>query len=215
MAGGDDDNDGDLDILLTGYSSDGVARVYRNDGPAPGAGWNFVDIGVALTGVFYSSVAWGDYDNDGDLDILFTGADSSFNPVARVYRNDGGGFVAISAPLTGVASSSVAGGDYDNDGDLDILLTGVDNSNNPVARLYRNEDRADLALTKIFLLLGEPIAEKMYSPVREPVKPLRWHRSLDHSAGMVNPASASLHGCCGHSPRAEGRTSISLANKRR
>ena len=104
VAWGDYDNDGDLDILLTGYSSDGVARVYRNDGPAPGAGWNFVDIGVALTGVFYSSVAWGDYDNDGDLDILLTGADSSFKPVARVYRNDGGGFVAISAPLTGVSS---------------------------------------------------------------------------------------------------------------
>jgi predicted nucleotidyltransferase len=97
VAWGDHDNDGDLDILLTGYSSDGVARVYRNDGPAPGAGWNFVDIGVALTGVFYSSVAWGDYDNDGDLDILLTGADSSFKPVARFYRNDGGGFVAISA----------------------------------------------------------------------------------------------------------------------
>ena len=147
VAWGDDDNDGDLDILLTGYSSDGVARVYRNDGPAPGAGWNFVDIGVALTGVFYSSVAWGDYDNDGDLDILLTGADSSFNPVARVYRNDGGGFVAISAPLTGVASSSVAWGDYDNDGDLDILLTG-DSNGEPVARLYRNEDCADLARVK-------------------------------------------------------------------
>ena len=25
---------------------------------------------IALTGVYYSSVAWGDYDNDGDLDIL-------------------------------------------------------------------------------------------------------------------------------------------------
>jgi uncharacterized repeat protein (TIGR01451 family) len=147
VAWGDHDNDGDLDILLTGYSSDGVARVYRNDGPAPGAGWNFVDIGAPLTGVFYSSVAWGDYDNDGDLDILLTGADSSFKPVARVYRNDSGGFVAISTPLTGVSFSSVAWGDYDNDGDLDILLTG-DNNGEPVAKVYRNEDCADLALAK-------------------------------------------------------------------
>jgi uncharacterized repeat protein (TIGR01451 family) len=151
VAWGDADNDGDLDILLTGYSSDGVARVYRNDGPAPDAGWNFVDIGVALTGVFYSSVAWGDYDNDGDLDILLTGADSSFNPVARFYRNDGGVFVdsgVADGALPGVGSGSVAWGDYDNDGDLDILLTGTDSSNNPVAKVYRNEECADLAVAK-------------------------------------------------------------------
>ncbi len=33
----------------------------------------FTDIGAGLTGVCYGSVAWGDYDNDGDLDILLTG----------------------------------------------------------------------------------------------------------------------------------------------
>ena len=33
----------------------------------------FTDIAAGLTGVSGSSVAWGDYDNDGDLDILLTG----------------------------------------------------------------------------------------------------------------------------------------------
>jgi uncharacterized repeat protein (TIGR01451 family) len=42
----------------------------------------------------------------------------------------------------------VAWGDYDNDGDLDILLTGADSSGNPVAKVYRNEECADLALAK-------------------------------------------------------------------
>ncbi len=42
--------------------------MYRNDG-----GGVFTDIGAALTGVYWSSVAWGDYDNDGDLDILLAG----------------------------------------------------------------------------------------------------------------------------------------------
>ena len=41
--------------------------VYRNTSGV------FVDIGAGLAGVNYGSVAWGDYDNDGDLDILLTG----------------------------------------------------------------------------------------------------------------------------------------------
>ncbi len=142
VAWGDYDNDGDLDILLTGANSSNtpVTKLYRNDGPAAGSGWNFVDSGVALTGVSSSSVAWGDYDNDGDLDILLTGYSS--DGVAKVYRNDGGVFVDSGQPMTPSPASfysSVAWGDYDNDGDLDILLTGADSSFNPVARVYRND----------------------------------------------------------------------------
>src|ERR1043165_5461385 len=76
----------------------------------------FTDIAAGLTGVANSSsVAWGDYDNDGELDILLTGKTSSAL-VSKVYRNDGGSFTDIAAGLTGVRYSSVAWGDYDNDG---------------------------------------------------------------------------------------------------
>ena len=45
--------------------------------------------------------------------------------ISRVYRNTSGTFTDISAGLTGCTYGSVAWGDYDNDGDLDILLTGI------------------------------------------------------------------------------------------
>ncbi|HUX77061.1 MAG TPA: FG-GAP-like repeat-containing protein [Anaerolineae bacterium] len=141
VAWGDYDNDGDLDILLTGVDSGFVpnALVYENRAGA------FVTDTVAsanLTGVYYSSVAWGDYDNDGDLDILLTGTPSGPNGVAYVYENTGSGFVtdiAASANLTGVYASSVAWGDYDNDGDLDILLTGQDSGGGRQALIYENQ----------------------------------------------------------------------------
>ena len=73
-------------------------------------------------------------------------AAAGVNTVADVYRNEGGVCVDIAAALTGVPYSSVAWGDYDSDGDLDILLTGATGS--PVTRLYRNEECADPALVK-------------------------------------------------------------------
>ena len=47
------------------------------------------DLAAGLLGVQYSSVAWGDYDNDGDLDILLTGEDASVTAISRVYQNGG------------------------------------------------------------------------------------------------------------------------------
>ena len=138
-AWGDYDNDGDLDILLTGWGGKSpgyfFSAVYRND-------WGtFTDIEAQLVGVALGAVAWGDYDNDGDLDILITGNDSPHTDISLVYRNDGGTFTDIGAELDGVWHGAGIWGDYDNDGDLDILLTGLGDSENPVARLYRNDGR--------------------------------------------------------------------------
>ncbi len=66
-------------------------------------------------------VAWGDYDNDGDLDLYL----ANYGQANKLFRNDGGGtFVdATSGPLGDAGSGTgVAWGDYDNDGDLDLYL---------------------------------------------------------------------------------------------
>ncbi|WP_423809261.1 FG-GAP repeat domain-containing protein, partial [Planktothrix agardhii] len=87
--------------------------------------FNFTEnTNISLTGVFYSSVTTADFDKDGDTDILLTGFDSSFNPISKIYSNNGsGGFSEnTNVSLTGVSSSSVTTADFDNDGDTDILL---------------------------------------------------------------------------------------------
>ena len=68
-------------------------------------------------------MAWGDYDNDGRLDLLLAGAGNS-----QLWRNTGSGFTNVTASaapsLSGVANSSLAWGDYDGDGRLDFALSG-------------------------------------------------------------------------------------------
>ena len=133
----DYDNDGLLDILLTGWTGSGNAtRIYHNDGNG-----TFHDISANLVAVSDSAVAWGDYDNDGRLDLLVAGRNDSYIPITKLYHNDGNGvFHDISAGLSNTAYGSVSWGDYDNDGRLDIILTGQDASNTQtIAAIYHND----------------------------------------------------------------------------
>ena len=134
---GDFDNDGDLDLLITGYTvleSMAIAKIYQNIGNDTFTYYT----SLISTGLFYGASAWGDYDNDGDLDILLTG-NTGYTFVSKIFRNENGSFVEqTSISLIGVERSSVAWGDYDNDGDLDILLSG-NTGYSAVSKIYRNE----------------------------------------------------------------------------
>ncbi len=67
--------------------------------------------------------AWGDYDNDGDLDIVAVG---TYQPHA-LYRNNGDGTFTNTAVQAGIADPRGGWGslfaDYDNDGYPDLYIT--------------------------------------------------------------------------------------------
>lgn len=91
--------------------------------------------GVGLPGELTESVAWGDYDNDGDQDLYLT-----VNGPNRLFRNDGGDTFTDVTVVAGVGhagfSVGCAFGDLDNDGDLDLFV--VSFSEGPDV-LYRND----------------------------------------------------------------------------
>jgi hypothetical protein len=136
----DYDRDGDLDVLLTGFGAGGpLTQIYRNNGgPNP----TFTNALLALPGIAYSAAAWGDYDNDGDPDLLLTGLNNAPASISitGIYRNSGGPnptFSDAGIALPAARDGSVAWGDYDNDGDLDFLITGYHQSD-WIVKLFRN-----------------------------------------------------------------------------
>jgi hypothetical protein len=155
---GDYDNDGLVDVLLAGTIQgatnipDGrFTRLYHNAG-----GGLFQDTGVAFPQLDNVSAAWGDYDNDGDLDLLISGrADGTNGPVnvTAVYRNDGcNHFTLLPTSLEPLAQGSVAWVDYDNDGALDIFVTGLRaDGTNWVSQLYHNNGDGTFSLAPVSL----------------------------------------------------------------
>ncbi len=132
-AWGDYDHDGDWDLLLSGFSDNGeITEIYRNEQG------NFAAAEAGLLGANRGAVAWGDYDHDDDLDILLTGViEADTTHVGKVYQNEGGSFVEVNASLPGARESSAAWGDYDNDGDLDIVLSGA-NAAGIFTKIFQN-----------------------------------------------------------------------------
>jgi hypothetical protein len=127
-AWGDYDNDSDPDLYVGNGFAPADNKLLRNDGSTL-----FTDVTTPpLDSLVTGAVAWGDYDDDGDLDLYAIGGSAN-----RLYRNDGAGVFTdvTTGPLGDTGSGKhTAWLDYDSDGDLDIYL--VNNGGN---KLFRND----------------------------------------------------------------------------
>ena len=145
----DYDNDGDTDIYV---ANDAVRNfLFRNDGGrfvdvASSAGAGFSGAGRPEAGM---GTDWGDYDNDGDFDIVVANFSHESN---TLYRNDGSGIFHDVSNEVGLAESSFKNltfgiffFDSDNDGDLDLF-----EANGHVL------DRVHLYKSKAHLTFAEP-----------------------------------------------------------
>jgi hypothetical protein len=120
----DYDGDGDLDLFVANETTSKLdfypSQLFRNDGDG-----TFTDVAreAGVTNDRYAKgAAWGDYDDDGDPDLFVSNIGEN-----RLYRNDGRGRFTDVAEQAGVAGDFRRTFvpwffDYDNDGDLDLLV---------------------------------------------------------------------------------------------
>ncbi len=124
---GDMDNDGDLDLFVTNTSGQNNF-FFLNDGDGT---FTEVTSGLLVSdGGHSSSSNWVDFDNDGDLDLYVCNDQSDAN---AMYINDGNGnFLKPENPLSADLGNSYSQGwsDFDNDGDLDLLVGNHSNESN-------------------------------------------------------------------------------------
>ncbi|MEI6456227.1 MAG: T9SS type A sorting domain-containing protein [bacterium] len=120
-------------------------------------GQSFEVYPTTLPGFQDCATSWGDFDKDGDLDLVISGILDSGSPVTRIYRNNSGQFDEMGANLPSLYGGSVAWGDYDNDNDLDLLLSGTDYYGEGATLLYRNDNGSfhSVDITVTGVALGE------------------------------------------------------------
>jgi hypothetical protein len=146
----DINNDGHLDAFSCHDIAPNV--YYMNDGSAnmnyyqSGTSGAYM-LGVTASGGNYASL-WTDMDNDGDLDMFIS---KCSGPPCELHRNDGNGvFTDISAQaginVTPIQTWSSAIADFDNDDDMDVIITASAGTH----KFFRNnKDTNSVAFTNI------------------------------------------------------------------
>ena len=184
-AWGDLDNDGHLDLFVGNFSHppdyQDRPQFLRNTGPPD---WHFEDMSTTAGLRWqesYASPALADFDNDGDLDLLFTTVYEGDRSV--LYRNDGGWrFTEVTGP-SGIVTErtyQAAWADFDNDGDLDLMSGG---------RLWRNDVASGHWLK---VRVGGP-GSGIGAQVRITIGGRTLTRQVESATGEGNQSEMTLH----------------------
>ena len=91
--------------------------------------------GTSIIPMVSSQHDWGDYDNDGDLDLLASGFSTTLGNITRLYENLGNDSFRMDSSFYNTDNLNFMWADFDNDGWLDILRP---NGSNDASKLYRN-----------------------------------------------------------------------------
>jgi gliding motility-associated-like protein len=147
FATADFNSDGILDVVVNGLQGLSTSETYNGPSEfivlAGGRNLAFTIQNTFISkGSYWGSVSAGDMDQDGLPDIVVNGTGNG-SARTTLFKNDHGlNFTEVSAGLIGTLLGDASLGDYDNDGDLDVLVTGSTDGgqSGALARVYRNKE---------------------------------------------------------------------------
>jgi enediyne biosynthesis protein E4 len=153
----DYDNDGDLDLYVTNGPQAGENNfLYQNNGD--GTFTKITSDVIVNDGKASDGSTWGDYDNDGDIDLFIANWWGHNN---LLYSNNGDGsftFESALAPSLGATYSETGSwGDYNNDGFLDLYV--CNSFNNLRNQLFQNNGDGTFTL----ITTGAIVTDQNYS----------------------------------------------------
>lgn len=159
----DYNNDGLLDIFATGVDFGSMgdfkhAIIYKNNGDK-----TFTESFIKnIPRVIYGDCSWGDFDNNGTLDLIYSGTTSGFaeHNITKIYKNVNNGceFVEISSQIPAVYNGTVKWVDVDNDGFLDVFYQGLNKDEQYDSGIFKNngnETFTKIENTSFYIIKGD------------------------------------------------------------
>lgn len=145
----DQDNDGDLDIVITGQNYNDITQqmlyIYENKPTG-------FELKQQFPGVIYSAIEVVDFNNDGKQDFVLTGVGSLEGSFSHLFTNNGT-FSRTNLPVPAVQNGNVKVFDFNNDNHLDLAILGIDYNGNNTFKIYENNNGI-LTLKEEFPALG-------------------------------------------------------------
>jgi hypothetical protein len=162
----DCNNDGEAEIIIVGEDINGLPKTYfyMNSG-----NYTFTVPSISINNLYDAYVEFVDINNDNKPDLFISGIDNSSNYYTRLYNN-----TSITSTLSFTLNSNfepvfgvnASWGDFDKDGDLDLLYSGINGLsryvvpgnpyNRDMIKLYRN-DNCGASFTEIDLYFSKSL----------------------------------------------------------
>lgn len=133
VMGVDYNNDGWQDVFITGSDT---TVLYENISAD-----SFKLTQMAFPSRSKSHASWGDYNNDNLIDLILCGLDESGMPRTQLFANQGSGdFSEIDFDIPDIYDGVVEFFDYNNDGILDLIISGKNQDEKPVTELFVGDE---------------------------------------------------------------------------
>nr|WP_320120389.1 FG-GAP-like repeat-containing protein [uncultured Marinifilum sp.] len=140
---GDINRDGLQDIVIMGEQVDkNVSGIYINQNT------HFSQMIIPeMTALSNGSISLADFNNDNFLDLFYTGSDKEGNKYSLLFKNiNGNSFSKITTSFEQVNLSSHAWFDFNSDGFLDLILSGLNINNKAITKIYLNNKNENFTL---------------------------------------------------------------------